>query len=110
VIEPLSGSKRGRRSSKYTQLIFFDHPGLKEKQMHSNPVVEEILDLDLDCMTPREAHGKLAEYHFKLNTPQLAAGCAVWLNRSCRERQEKSDEWPDYASNSERSLDRFNRG
>lgn len=66
VIDPLASSKRGRRSSKYTQLIFFDQPGgepgLQEKEMHNDPVAEEILRLDLDSMTPREAHSKLAEY------------------------------------------------
>ncbi len=66
VVEPLAGSKKGRKSSKYTQLIFFDQPSgesrLQEKQMHRDPVVEEILRLDLDSMTPREAHNKLAEY------------------------------------------------
>jgi hypothetical protein len=72
VIDPLAGSKRGRKSSKYTQLIFFDQPGgepgLREKEMqaHNDPVSEEILRLDLDSMTPREAHGKLAEYQKRL--------------------------------------------
>lgn len=70
VIDPLAGSKRSRKSSKYTQLIFFDQPGgepgLKEKQMQSDPVAEEILGLDLDSMTPREAHNKLAEYQERL--------------------------------------------
>jgi DNA mismatch repair protein MutS len=72
VIDPLAGSKKGRKSSKYTQLIFFDQPGgepsLREKEMqaHSDPVAEEILRLDLDSMTPREAHSRLAEYQKKL--------------------------------------------
>jgi DNA mismatch repair protein MutS len=70
VIDPLSGSKKGKKSSKYTQLIFFDRPGaeqcLKEKQIESDPVAEEILELDLDSMTPREAHGRLAEYQKRL--------------------------------------------
>jgi DNA mismatch repair protein MutS len=70
VIEPLSGSKKGKKSSKYTQLIFFDQPGgepvLQEKQILSDPVAEEIQRLDLDCMTPREAHNKLAEYQRRL--------------------------------------------
>ncbi len=70
VVEPLAGSKRGRKSSKYTQLIFFDQPGgepgLQEKQIQSDPVAEEILRLDLDSMTPREAHGKLAEYQKRM--------------------------------------------
>jgi DNA mismatch repair protein MutS len=70
VVEPLAGSKRGRKSTKYTQLIFFDQPGgepgLQEKQIQSDPAVEEILRLDLDSMTPREAHGRLAEYQKRL--------------------------------------------
>jgi len=70
VVEPLAGSKRGRKSSKYTQLIFFDQPGgepiLQEKQILNDPVAEEIQRLDLDSMTPREAHGKLAEYQKRL--------------------------------------------
>jgi len=72
VIDPLAGSKKGRKSSKYTQLIFFDQPGgepgLQEKQMqaHSDPVAEDILRLDLDSMTPREAHSRLAEYQKRL--------------------------------------------
>jgi DNA mismatch repair protein MutS len=70
VIEPLSGSKKGKKSSKYTQLIFFDQPGgeaiLQEKQILTDPVAEEIQRLDLDSMTPREAHSKLAEYQKRL--------------------------------------------
>jgi DNA mismatch repair protein MutS len=72
VIDPLAGSKKGRRSSKYTQLIFFNQPGgepgLKEKEMqaHSDPVAEDILSLDLDSMTPREAHSKLTDYQKRL--------------------------------------------
>ena len=31
VIEPLSKNKRPKRSSRYTQLIFFDSPGEGEK-------------------------------------------------------------------------------
>ncbi|MDD2834528.1 MAG: DNA mismatch repair protein MutS [Methanothrix sp.] len=66
VVEPLAGSKKGKKSSKYTQLIFFDQPSgeaiLQEKQILTDPVVEEIQRLDLDSMTPREALNKLAEY------------------------------------------------
>jgi DNA mismatch repair protein MutS len=66
VIEPLSGSKKGKKSSKYTQLIFFDQSGgetaLQKKEIPIDPVAEEIQRLDLDSMTPREAHNKLAEY------------------------------------------------
>jgi DNA mismatch repair protein MutS len=81
VIDPLAGSKKGRKSSKYTQLIFFDQPGgelgLQEKQiqMHSDPVAEEIQRLDLDSMTPREAHHKLAEYQRMLK--ERDAGASV---------------------------------
>ncbi len=76
VVEPLAGSKRGRgrRPSKYTQLIFFDQPGgepgLKETKVEGDPVAEEILRLDLDSMTPREAHSKLAEYQEKMRGRQ----------------------------------------
>lgn len=72
VVEPLAGSKRGKKASKskYTQLIFFDQPGgepgLQGMQMHSDPVVEEILRLELDSMTPREALNRLAEYQKRL--------------------------------------------
>ena len=68
VIDPLAGSKKGKRlaKSKYTQLIFFDQPGgepgLQEKQMQNDPVADEIIGLDLDSMTPRDALNKLAEY------------------------------------------------
>lgn len=66
MIEPLAGSKRGKKSSKFTQLIFFDQPGgepiMQEKQILTDPVAEEIGRLDLDSMTPREAHNRLAEY------------------------------------------------
>jgi hypothetical protein len=53
-------------------VILFDQPGgepgLKEKEMqaHSDPVAEEIQRLDLDSMTPREAHSRLAEYQKRL--------------------------------------------
>ncbi|OPY54433.1 MAG: DNA mismatch repair protein MutS [Methanosaeta sp. PtaU1.Bin112] len=70
VIEPLAGSKKGKRSSKYTQLIFFDQSGgetaLQKKEILRDPIAEEILGLDLDCITPREALGKLAEYQKRL--------------------------------------------
>ena len=39
---------------------------MQEKQILSDPVAEEIQRLDLDCMTPREAHSKLAEYQKRL--------------------------------------------
>lgn len=69
-IDPLAGSKKGRKASRYTQLIFFDQPDgepeLREKQVQSDPVAEEILRLDLDSMTPREAHAKLGEYQRRL--------------------------------------------
>jgi len=63
VIEPLTKTKRGRRSAKYTQLIFFDSPGVGALQPQTkDPVREEILDLDIDSLTPRDALNKLAEY------------------------------------------------
>ena len=67
-IEPLSG-KKTRRSSRYTQLIFFDGPaeaqgeqlgmGLPQKDQ---TVLQEIKALNLDDLTPLEALGQLANY------------------------------------------------
>jgi DNA mismatch repair protein MutS len=75
VVEPLAGSKKGKKSSKYTQLIFFDQPGgeaiLQEKKI--DPLAEEIQGLDLDCMTPREALSKLAEYQKRLGEKDAGA-------------------------------------
>ncbi len=63
VIEPLSQAKRGRRSAKYTQLIFFDSPqGSALQPQIQDPVREEILSLDIDSLTPRDALNRLAEY------------------------------------------------
>jgi DNA mismatch repair protein MutS len=69
VIEPLSGSKRARRSSRYTQLIFFDSPkedGAIMQPQRDSPILEEIRALDIDSMTPRQALERLAEYQKKL--------------------------------------------
>jgi DNA mismatch repair protein MutS len=77
VVEPLSGSKKGKKSSKYTQLIFFDQPGgetsLQKKEIPIDPIAEEIQGLDLDCMTPREAHSKLAGYQKRLGEREADA-------------------------------------
>lgn len=65
AIEPLSKNKRAKGSSRYTQLIFFDGPGESEKNLAApklDPILEEIMDLDLDSLTPREALNRLAEY------------------------------------------------
>jgi DNA mismatch repair protein MutS len=63
VIEPLSRTKRGRRSAKYTQLIFFDSPSVGALQPQTkDPVLEDILGLDIDSLTPRDALNRLAEY------------------------------------------------
>ena len=72
-IEPLSG-KKARRSSRYTQLIFFDEPaaagreelaiGLPQKKQ---AVLQEIKALNLDDLTPREALGRLADYQKMLS-------------------------------------------
>jgi DNA mismatch repair protein MutS len=58
-IQPLRGRKKAGRSPKYTQLIFFD---TAEKEKSQDPVLEEILDLDLDSLSPREALNRLAEF------------------------------------------------
>lgn len=57
VIEPLSRSRRTRRVPRYTQLIFFD-----DSQPAQDPVLEAILGLDIDSLTPRDALNRLAEY------------------------------------------------
>jgi DNA mismatch repair protein MutS len=58
-IQPLKMRKRAGRSPKYTQLIFFD---AAEKERSQDPVLEEIMGLDLDSLAPREALNRLAEY------------------------------------------------
>jgi DNA mismatch repair protein MutS len=65
VIEPHSKSNRLKRPSRYTQLIFFEGPGEGEKILAASkmdPILEEIMGLDLDSLTPREALNHLAEY------------------------------------------------
>jgi DNA mismatch repair protein MutS len=69
LIEPLSANKRPRKSSRYTQLIFFDGPTTNEKDsksilepMKDDPILEEIRKLDIDALTPLQALGHLAEY------------------------------------------------
>ncbi|HNX39534.1 MAG TPA: DNA mismatch repair protein MutS [Methanothrix sp.] len=69
VIEPLSRSKKAKRSSRYTQLIFFDSPtegGAIMQPKEDSPILEEIRSLDIDAMTPRQALERLAEYQKKL--------------------------------------------
>jgi DNA mismatch repair protein MutS len=69
IIEPLSKKAKTKRSSRYTQLIFFDAPESSEKILQPqtlDPVLEEILGLDLDHMTPLEALNSLAKYQRKL--------------------------------------------
>ncbi len=65
VIEPLSTNKKSRKSAKYTQLIFFDGPGIEGdimKPQSMDPVLNDILRLDIDSLTPREALNRLAEF------------------------------------------------
>jgi DNA mismatch repair protein MutS len=65
VIEPLSKGNRLKRASRYTQLIFFEGAGEGEKILAASkldPILEEIMGLDLDSLTPREALNRLAEY------------------------------------------------
>lgn len=69
IIEPLSKNKKTKKSSRYTQLIFFDAPENSKKILQPqtlDPVLEEILGLDLNCMTPIEALNHLAKYQKKL--------------------------------------------
>jgi DNA mismatch repair protein MutS len=73
VIEPLSGNKKPRKSSRYTQLIFFDAPSQEEKEagvilqpQKDDPIVQEIRALDIDSLTPLKALSCLAEYQKSL--------------------------------------------
>jgi len=69
-IEPGKVRRKKLPSKRYTQLIFFD--GQKESSSKDemeekdsdepDPLLDEILRLDLDSLTPREALNKLADY------------------------------------------------
>ena len=77
VIEPLSGNKKLRKSSQYTQLIFFDAPAPEGKEAKGktemilrpqmdDPLLQEIRALDIDSLTPIQALSCLAEYQKRL--------------------------------------------
>jgi DNA mismatch repair protein MutS len=62
VIEPLSAKKNAKKT-RYTQLIFFDSPEEHVlKAPERDPMLDEIADLDVDNLTPRQALDKLAQY------------------------------------------------
>ena len=72
-IEPLSG-KKSRRSSRYTQLIFFDGPAAADREelamalpQKDHAVLQEIKALNLDDLTPLQALGRLADYQKMLS-------------------------------------------
>ena len=67
LLQPGSGGRSQRRSSRYTQLIFFDgnddgNTAAEAESEKKDPILEEIMALDLDMMTPREALDRLAQY------------------------------------------------
>jgi DNA mismatch repair protein MutS len=67
LLQPGSGGRSQRRSSRYTQLIFFDgnddgNMAAEAESEKKDPILEEIESLDLDMMTPREALDRLAQY------------------------------------------------
>ncbi len=76
VIEPLSGNKKSRKSSQYTQLIFFDAPtpeGKAESEAEKilqpqkdDAILQEIQALQIDSMTPLQALNRLVEYQRRL--------------------------------------------
>jgi len=77
VIEPLSGNKKLRKSSQYTQLIFFDAPAAEGKEakgktemilrpQKDDAIMQDILALDIDSLTPIQALSCLAEYQKRL--------------------------------------------
>ena len=69
-IEPGNGRRKKLPSKRYTQLIFFDGQNESfsndEKEIKDrdepDPLRDEIMRLDLDALTPREALNKLANY------------------------------------------------
>ncbi len=76
VIEPLSGNKKSRKSSQYTQLIFFDAPTPEGKAecevgkilqpQKDDVILQEIRALEIDSMTPLQALNRLVEYQRRL--------------------------------------------
>jgi DNA mismatch repair protein MutS len=68
VLDPASKKKRTTKGPKHTQLVFFDSIEMDRKIPHShgNQIFEEIMNLDIDALTPREALNLLAEYQRKL--------------------------------------------
>ena len=75
-IEPISG-KKARRSSRYTQLIFFDGPAPAGQEgsgmalpQSDQAVLQEIRALNLDEITPLQALGQLAEMKKMLTNKQ----------------------------------------
>ncbi|MBN1235152.1 MAG: DNA mismatch repair protein MutS [Methanotrichaceae archaeon] len=73
VVEPLSGNKKPRKSSRYTQLIFFDAPSQEGKEaekilrpQQDDSILQDIRALDIDSLTPLQALSCLAEYQKKL--------------------------------------------
>ncbi|MGV8089302.1 MAG: DNA mismatch repair protein MutS, partial [Methanothrix sp.] len=67
LLQPGSGRRSQRRSSRYTQLIFFDgnesgNTAAEAESEKKDLILEEIKSLDLDMMTPREALDRLAQY------------------------------------------------
>jgi len=73
VIEPLSGNKKSGKSSRYTQLIFFDAPsndgneaGKILQLQKDDPILQEIRAMDIDSLTPLQALSSLAEYQKRL--------------------------------------------
>jgi DNA mismatch repair protein MutS len=73
VIEPLSGNKKSGKSSRYTQLIFFDAPSNDGKEagkilqlQKDDPILQEIRAMDIDSLTPLQALSSLAEYQKRL--------------------------------------------
>ena len=67
VLQPGSGKRGQKRSARYTQLIFFDgdddgNKAAEAERVKTDSILEEIVSLDLDMMTPREALDRLAQY------------------------------------------------
>jgi DNA mismatch repair protein MutS len=72
ILDPASKSKRFKKGPRHTQLIFFDSFEADKNMPHPSgkQLLEEIMNLDIDALTPREALNILAEYQRRLtNAP-----------------------------------------
>jgi len=68
ILDPTSKKKKIKKGPRHTQLIFFDSVDVDKRMQHSSghQLLEEIMNLDIDALTPRDALNILAEYQRRL--------------------------------------------